>query len=81
MGVLTATELYMLTDKSPGFSNTYAFLDRALQDCEKGEEIIENISNTLFGLWTAKNAFIEMTKPTVIDPETREAKADIDRRL
>jgi ubiquinone biosynthesis protein COQ9 len=31
-GVYTATELYMLTDKSYQFHNTWTFLDRRLQD-------------------------------------------------
>ena len=32
LGVYSATELYMLTDSSPGFADTWAALDRRLGD-------------------------------------------------
>lgn len=32
VGVYSATELYMLTDTSPGFADTWAALDRRLAD-------------------------------------------------
>ncbi len=32
LGVYSATELYMLTDSSPGFADTWAALDRRLAD-------------------------------------------------
>lgn len=32
MGVSASTELFMLTDRSPGFNDTWAFLDRRLSD-------------------------------------------------
>lgn len=31
-GVYTSTELYMTTDNSPDFQDTFAFLDRRLED-------------------------------------------------
>ena len=80
VGVLTATELYMLTDKSTGFQETYGFLERALDDLERGEDIASQVTDTLFGLWKAKNSVIEMFKPPIIDRETMEAKEDFDRK-
>ena len=34
-GVYTATELYMLTDYSPGYADTWHSLDRRLQDVRR----------------------------------------------
>lgn len=34
-GVYTATELYMLTDYSPGYADTWQALDRRLQDVRR----------------------------------------------
>ena len=81
VSIITATELFMLTDKSQGFSETYGFLQRALDDVEKGEDVLSQVSDTLFGLWKAKNSAIEMLKSPVIDKETLEAKRDYDNRF
>jgi len=32
LGVYTATELYMITDASPGFKDTWAFMDRRVEE-------------------------------------------------
>lgn len=74
IGVVLASELYMLTDKSPGFKDTYEFVDRALADLEKGEELMSDLWGTIFGLWTAKNSFIDMLKPPKVSQETRDLK-------
>ena len=76
VGILLSTELFMLTDRSPGYKETYDFLERRLVECEKGEELIASISDTLFGLWTAKNSFIEMLKRPKVNMETREMKGE-----
>mmetsp|Transcript_8275 Transcript_8275/g.17063 ORF Transcript_8275/g.17063 Transcript_8275/m.17063 type:complete len:144 (-) Transcript_8275:326-757(-) len=34
LGVYTATELYMITDNSPAFQDTWTFLDRRLEEME-----------------------------------------------
>ena len=80
IGVLTATELYMLTDRSPGFTETYAFLDRALDAVDQSEAILSQVSNTVLGLWKAKNAVFEAAKDPVVNPETREMKNGFDSR-
>lgn len=77
ISILTATELFMLTDKSPHFNETYAFLDRALDDFERAESWMDNVQQTLFGLWTAKNSFIEMFKNPVADHKTMELKSKL----
>lgn len=73
-GVILASELFMLTDRSDGFFETEGFVDRALDAIEQGEAIYSDIHETLYGLWVAKNAFTEMAKDPVIDRETQEVR-------
>lgn len=77
IGILTATELFMLTDRSPGFTETYAFLDRALETADLGDELLSQVSNTIVGLWKAKNSIFEATKDPIVNPETREMKDNL----
>lgn len=64
--VYTATELYMLTDYSPGFADTWDVLDRRLQDVmtigrvmgqmgNSAASIVEQISSTLSQLVPAQH--------------------------
>jgi len=45
--VFSATELYMLTDTSPGWEDTWAFLDRRLQDAMHAGTHVEQAAGTL----------------------------------
>lgn len=76
VGILTATELYMLTDKSPDFKETYGFLDRLLASTKEGEDHLTTVSMGLHTLWNAKNGLIEMMKDPVPNPETVEMKEE-----
>ena len=66
----------MLTDKSIGFKETYAFLDRLLNSMKEGEDHLTTVSMGLYSLWNAKNSLIEMMKDPVVNRETFEMKEE-----
>ena len=47
--VYTATELYMLTDYSPGYADTWEVLDRRLDDVMKLGKLMGQVSNVRGG--------------------------------
>jgi ubiquinone biosynthesis protein COQ9 len=49
-GVYSSTELYMLTDFSPGFQDTWAHLDRRLQDVATLGKAVAQVSSLSSGL-------------------------------
>ncbi|KAI9216403.1 COQ9-domain-containing protein [Blastocladiella britannica] len=52
-GVYSSTELYMTTDTSPGFANTWAFLDHRFKDSAKVGKAAAEIKSTVE--WGAMN--------------------------
>lgn len=49
-GVYTATELFMLTDYSPGYADTWQSLDRRLQDVRRLGGAASEVLNGLISL-------------------------------
>lgn len=49
-GVLAATELYLLTDSSPGQVNTFDALNRALTETLKVLGVVDTAATTLGGI-------------------------------
>lgn len=58
LGVYASTELFMLTDKSENFSETWKFLDRRIGDVLTVGSAVGNVKNVLSA--TAKG-FLDMT--------------------
>jgi ubiquinone biosynthesis protein COQ9 len=50
--VYAATELYMLTDKSPGFESSWEFLDRRLEEVSRASKLPHELLDTLSGVAT-----------------------------
>ena len=67
----------MLTDKSKGFQETYGFLGRLIESMNQGEEHLSDLSMGIYGLWTAKNSFIDMMKEPVVNRETVEMQEEM----
>lgn len=61
-GAYTATELYMLTDCSPGFADTWAALDRRLGDVVEAEKAAEDAGSLAGAVSSAAdNALAQLT--------------------
>lgn len=55
-GIYASTDMFMTQDTSPGFQDTYAFLDRRLEDVHTvGSSISELTTFVGFQLWQASN--------------------------
>ncbi|KUF98626.1 hypothetical protein AM588_10009402 [Phytophthora nicotianae] len=48
-GIYASTELFMLNDKSPNFQDTWAFLDRRVDETIQLGELPQNVSGGLLG--------------------------------
>ena len=49
--IYLSTELYMMEDKSPGFVDTYAFLDRRFEDIRQLGKSKSQVTNAISGLF------------------------------
>ena len=74
MGILVATELFMITDKSHDFTETYAFLRRSVEHLDAVDSHLHQFALSLEGLFIAKQSIFESFKPPVVKREAQEAK-------
>ncbi|KAJ7550867.1 hypothetical protein O6H91_07G122500 [Diphasiastrum complanatum] len=69
-GVYTATELYMLTDYSPEYQETWSFLDRRIKDaidCRKTAQEASHLAVAIgAGLGNTINSFLRRQSPSGI---------------
>eukprot|EP01102_Stenamoeba_stenopodia_P011967 TRINITY_DN3719_c0_g3_i1.p1 TRINITY_DN3719_c0_g3~~TRINITY_DN3719_c0_g3_i1.p1 ORF type:complete len:364 (+),score=86.11 TRINITY_DN3719_c0_g3_i1:127-1092(+) len=76
-GIYSATEVFMLTDKSPNYAETWRFLDRRIEDAiqlaelkDKAETIVGLAATGLFGLFRIAKDTVITTHQTTTSPPT-----------
>jgi ubiquinone biosynthesis protein COQ9 len=57
--VYTATELFMLTDVSPDFEDTWAFLDRRLSDAAEAGKLLHESAQVAGTFWASITARLQ----------------------
>jgi ubiquinone biosynthesis protein COQ9 len=61
--IYLSTELYMMEDKSPGFAETYAFLDRRFEDIRQFGKSKTQVTDAISGLFKICHGIFDPVSP------------------